>query len=119
MGQHNGKWLILGGNQGNKVCIASYSPGLVIAIRWPAGVALPNAVAPLAQSGVIQGSLVSAVSIVGVLGEGLITNKDAVDQAKGWIAEGSWVSIILGLVALGGIAFVIFSRVQGKKAAAQ
>lgn len=119
MGQRDGKWLILGGNQSNRVSIAAYDPNRMTAIRWPAGVPLPNAVAPLAKSGVIRGNLLAAASTVGSLGAGLLTQREAVDAAKGWIGEGSTVAVALGLLALAGIAWSILARVQGKKAAAE
>lgn len=119
MGQRDGKWLILGGNQSNRVSIAPYDPNRMTAIRWPSGVPLPNAVAPLSKSGVIRGNLVAAASTIGSLGVGLIGSADAVDKAKGWIGEGSSVALILGVIALAGIAWSIIARAQGKKAAAE
>lgn len=44
----HGKLLVLGGNQGDAVGIAAFSPALVMGYRWPAAVPLPARVA-LAQ----------------------------------------------------------------------
>ncbi|MBS7789288.1 TIGR02594 family protein [Roseococcus sp. SDR] len=113
----DGRWLILGGNQSNRVNVAAYDPDRVTAIRWPAGVPLPNAVAPLGKSGVIRGNLLAGASTIGALGLGLVENAETVDRAKGWIGEGSTVAIILGVLALAGIAWSILARAQGKKQA--
>jgi uncharacterized protein (TIGR02594 family) len=116
MGQRDGQWLILGGNQSNRVSIAPYDPSRMTSIRWPSGVPLPNAVAPLSKSGVIKGNVVAATGTVASIGVGLIENSDQVNLATGWVKEGTIIAIVLGLVALAGIAWSILSRVQGKKA---
>jgi uncharacterized protein (TIGR02594 family) len=114
MGQRDGKWLILGGNQSNRVSVAPYDPNRMTSIRWPAGVPLPNAVAPLTQSGVIRGNLLAAAGTIGSLGVGLLESADTVDRAQGWIGRGTTMGIVLGILALGGIAWSIFARAQGK-----
>lgn len=117
MGARDGKWLILGGNQTNRVSIAPYDPNRMTTIRWPAGVPLPNAVAPLSKSGVIRGNVLAAAGTIGSLGAGLLESADTVDRAKGWIGEGGAVALVLGLLALAGITWSIISRAQGKKQA--
>ena len=42
-----GQLLVLGGNQGNAVTIAAFSPDRVLGYRWPAAVPLPAEVAPV------------------------------------------------------------------------
>lgn len=37
-----GRVLVVGGNQGNAVCIAPFDPARVLAYRWPAGQPLPT-----------------------------------------------------------------------------
>lgn len=117
MGARDGKWLILGGNQSNRVSIAAYDPNRMTAIRWPAGVPLPNAIAPLSKSGVIQGNVLAGLSTVGSIGAGLIANAPSVDQAQRWIGQGGTIALVLGLIALAGIIWSIVSRAQGKKQA--
>lgn len=118
MGQRGGKWLILGGNQSNKVSVASYDPAKHTAIRWPAGVPLPNAIAPLSKSGVIRGNVLAGLGTIGTIGAGLVGNANTVDKARGWIADGGWVGLVLGAIALGGIIWSIVSRANGKAAEA-
>lgn len=114
MGQRDGRWLILGGNQSNRVSIAPYAPDRVTSIRWPASVPLPNAVAPLSRSGVIRGNVVAGLSTVGSIGAGLIANAPSVDQAQRWIGQGGTIALVLGVIALAGIVWSIVSRAQGK-----
>ena len=116
-GQRDGKWLILGGNQSNRVSIASYDPSKVTSIRWPTSVPLPNAVAPLSKSGVIQGSVLTGLATAGSIGAGLIENAPSVDQAQRWIGQGGYVALVLGILALVGVIWTIVSRVNGKKQA--
>jgi uncharacterized protein (TIGR02594 family) len=117
MGARDGKWLILGGNQSNRVSIAPYDPGRMTSIRWPAGVPLPTAVQPLAQSGVIRGNVVAGVSTIGAVGAGIVENAYTVDQARDWISDGGMIALVLGVLALAGIGWSIYSRAQGKKQA--
>lgn len=119
MGQRDGKWLILGGNQSNRVSIMPYDPNRMTAIRWPAGVPLPVAVQPLAKSGVIRGSMLSGASTLGAIGAGLLSNKDAVDTAAGWMSQGNPWAMAFGVLALAGVAYTVISRVQAKKEAAE
>ena len=114
LGQRDGKYLLINGNVGNKVAISTFEPSRVVAIRWPADVPLPNAVAPLAKSGVVRGNLVAAAGTIASLGLGLVESADTVDRAKGWIGEGNAVAIALGVLALAGIVWSIVSRAQGK-----
>lgn len=119
MGERDGKWLILGGNQSNRVSIALYKPADHTSIRWPADVPLPNAIAPLRKSGVIQGSVLAGVASVAQIGTALVEQKEAVETAQGYIGQGTTLGLVLGVLALAGIAYVVFSRVQGKKASAE
>jgi uncharacterized protein (TIGR02594 family) len=119
MGERDGKWLILGGNQSNRVSIALYDPARMTSIRWPAGVPLPNAVAPLRKSGVIQGSVLAGAASVAQVGAALLDQREAVETAQSYIGQGTTLGLIFGVLALAGIAYVIFSRVQGKKASAE
>ncbi|MBS7812335.1 TIGR02594 family protein [Roseococcus pinisoli] len=119
MGEDKGKWLILGGNQGNQVCIERYGLEKLIAIRWPAGVPLPNAIAPLSTSGVIRGNVVTGLATVGSLGAGLVGSADTVDKARSWIAEGGWIAITFGILALVGVVWSILSRVKGRTASGE
>lgn len=121
LGQRDGKWLILGGNQSNRVNVAPYAPGRVLAIRWPSGVPLPNAAAPLSKSGVIWGSGVAgaatAVQIVAQIGNGLLEQPSAVATARGWMQDGTAIGVVLGVVALAGVVFAILARRAGKRKA--
>lgn len=119
MGQRDGKWLILGGNQSNRVSIAAYDPARMTAIRWPAGVPLPNAVAPLSKSGVIRGSLTAGLGTVASVGTLVAENAATFDQARAWLAAGGWLPVVLALVVLAGVGWSIASRVQGKAASAE
>ena len=42
-----GALLVIGGNQGNKVCVEKFPLAKATAFRWPAGVALPTEPAPV------------------------------------------------------------------------
>lgn len=119
MGQRDGKWLILGGNQSNRVSIAPYDPNRMTAIRWPADAALPVALQPLSKSGVIRGSLLSGASTIGAIGTAILSNKDTVDTATGWMSQGNPWAMAFGILALAGIAHTVISRIEGKKAAAE
>lgn len=116
VGQRDGKWLILGGNQSNRVSVAPYSPGRMVAIRWPKGVPLPNAVAPLSQSGVVRGAVVAGAATVAQIGAGILEQPAAVATAQGWIRDGTVLGLVLGAVALAGIVWTILARRAGKRA---
>jgi uncharacterized protein (TIGR02594 family) len=118
MGQRDGKWLILGGNQSNRVRIAAYDSTKHTGIRWPFGVPLPNGVAPLSKSGVIWGSLAAGAMSVAQVGNGLVASADSVNVTRAWISDGGLVSVLLGLLALGGVIFAIYARAKGKAAEA-
>lgn len=116
LGQRDGQWLILGGNQSNRVNVAPYAPGRMVAVRWPSGVPLPNAAAPLSKSGVVQGSVVAGLATVAQIGHGLLEQPGAVATARGWMQDGTIVGLVLGVVALAGVVWAILARRAGKKA---
>lgn len=115
MGQHNGRWLLINGNVSNKVTVSPFDPNLVTAIRWPADVPLPNSVAPLSKSGVMQGNMLAAAGTIGSIGVALIDNAETVDRAKSWIDQGTIVAVALGALILGGVIWSTISRARGKK----
>lgn len=58
VGRRDGKLLILGGNQGNKVSIARFDPSRVLAWRWPAAAPLAPAPKPAGDVRSVQRRLV-------------------------------------------------------------
>lgn len=117
VGQRDGQWLILGGNQSNRVNVAPYAPSRMVAVRWPSGVALPNAAAPLSKSGVVQGSVVAGLATMAQIGHGLLEQPGAVATARGWMQDGTIVGLVLGVVALAGVVWAILARRAGKRKA--
>mgnify|MGYP003402934018 CR=1 FL=1 len=51
-----GRPMILGGNQGDRVCIAPFDPARLLAYRWPAGATDPQLPLPLMVSSAASSS---------------------------------------------------------------
>ena len=111
MGERGGKWLILGGNQSNRVSIALYDPARMTSIRWPADTPPPGADAPLRRvSSVAQAAKTptgkGAVTITS-LGAGAAALAPAV-QARAGLPQ--WTGVALVLAALAGASLYVLVK---------
>jgi uncharacterized protein (TIGR02594 family) len=123
-GWGDGKIRVLGGNQGDKVCEASYREADVLGYRWPPA-AMPQAFPPsrpnpLPQSGTVWGTVTAALAgvaayvnetLAGLLEWSAKLTEMAPVQAALASAGGNVKSISLGL-GIGAAVYVVSRRVK-------
>lgn len=103
---------VLGGNQGNKVCVQAYPASRVLGYRWPAKVALPAEVQPLKSSQVVQGTAISAGASGLVIAQTVTEVLPQIQDAGEKVSSGQMVAIICGVVALIAALYALYARIK-------
>jgi uncharacterized protein (TIGR02594 family) len=93
--------LLLGGNQGNAVSIASYPKSQVLGYRWPAR---------LRTSRTVGGSGVAGVGGTALITDASVDIVNAAQQAEFSLSAGTIFGMVLGVLILGGALVALYAR---------
>jgi len=111
----DGRILVLGGNQSNRVSIAPFSAKTLLGFRWPSGVDLPPDVQPLRESKVVQGTVAStgigAATVVAYATE----MADQLSRADGFMSTGTIIGMIAAGVIVAASVYALVSRIRSAR----
>jgi len=114
----DGRILLLGGNQGNRVSIQAYPADRVLGYRWPAGVPLPTDVQPLRTSQVVQGSTASAATGAAIAAASVSDLVGQLGEADRHIQAGTILGLVAGALVIGFGIYTLISRIRAARPAA-
>lgn len=111
----DGRILVLGGNQSNRVSVAPYPAASLLGWRWPSGVPLPPDVQPRAESKVVQGTVASTAAGGALTVGGAVELAQQLQQADQHIQAGTVIGIIAGAVIVAASLWALVSRIRAAR----